>query len=220
MVGRWTLTILVFAATILIGSTTIGLGLTLLVPIGIVLAGLVLIADSAARREDVDATGYAGSTASLIQAAGVVLAVWAIWAYTDTPLEIVTTNWWVIPMAIIGLFAYWYIQHRRQVASASTAINRTQRTASRTVSSWTELFTGVIVLGLTFVFAFATGVLDAIAPYAGEITYLGTVFLGYVSLGGEAGGEIAALIPEFSPLQWVGVTLFLGGMALYIQHQA
>lgn len=220
MASRWALTALVFVGALAIGWLTLGLGLTLAIPIAVVLAGVVLVADSAARREDVSSTGYAGSTASLIQAAGIVLAIWAVWYYIDNPIQAAISNWWLFPLGIIGLFSYWYVQHRRDVASSSTAIDRTQRTASRTVSSWTELLTGIVVLGLTFGFAFLTGILDAFAPYAGELAYLGTVGLGYLSLGGEKGGEIAALIPELSPISWVGVTLFLGGMALYIQHQA
>ncbi|UWG47042.1 hypothetical protein HSRCO_0748 [Halanaeroarchaeum sp. HSR-CO] len=220
MVSRWSLSALVFVGTILVGSSTIGLGLTLLIPIAAVLAVVALLADSAARREDVNPTGYAGSTASLIQAAGVVLGAWAIYAYVENPIELVTSKWWIFPLAVIGLFTYWYVQHRRQVASSSTAINRTQRTANRTVSSWAELITGVGVLFLTAGFAVISGVLDAFAPFAGELSYLGTVFLGYVSLGGEWGGQIAAIVPSFTPVQWVGVTLFLGGTALYIQSQA
>lgn len=220
MVSRWALAGMVLVATVVIGWATLGLALTDLVPVGLALAALALVADSAARREDVDATGYAGSTASLIQAFVVVLAVWAIWTYVDDPIGTALSYWWVFPLLVIGLFAYWYMQERRQVASSSTAVNRTQRTAKRTISSWTELVAGIVVLALTAVFAVATGVLDAFAPYAGELAYLGTVFLGYVNLGGSAGGEIASFIPSLTPTQWVGVTLFLGGLGLYIRYQS
>ena len=220
MARRVTLSVAVFLAVTLIGWQTLGLGLMVLIPLGAVLAVLALIGDSAARSDDVSATGYAGSTASIIQAFGIVLAAWAFWEYVDDPVSVATSNWWIGVLVIVGLFAYWYLQHRRQVASASTAISRTQRTAKRSISSWTELIVGIGVLALTGGFAVASGMMDALAPYAGELGYLFTVFIGYVQLGGDAGGTIASLIPSLEPMQWVGVTLFIAGMAYYIRHQS
>ncbi|MFW5905849.1 MAG: hypothetical protein ACOCUO_03300 [archaeon] len=217
---RVTLSAAVFLAVTLIGWKTLGLELIILIPLGAVLAFLALVGDSAARSDDVSATGYAGSTASIIQAFAIVLAVWAIWEYVDDPIEVATSNWWLGVLFVVGLFAYWYLQHRRQVASPSTAINRTQRTATRSISSWTELVVGIGVLALTGAFAVASGMLDALAPYAGELGYLFTVFIGYVQLGGDAGGTISSLIPSLEPMQWVGVTLFIAGVAYYIRYQS
>ncbi|MDR5657290.1 hypothetical protein RH831_08865 [Halodesulfurarchaeum sp. HSR-GB] len=217
---RVTLSAAVFLAVTVIGWQTLGLGLMVLIPAAAILSVLALLGDSAARSDSVSATGYAGSTASIIQAFALVLAVWAIWEYVEDPITVAKANWWLAVLIVVGLFAYWYLQHRRQVASASTAINRTQRTAKRSISSWTELIVGIGVLVLTGGFAVASGMMDALAPYAGELGYLFTVFIGYVQLGGDAGGTVASIIPSLEPMQWVGVTLFIAAMAYYIRYQS
>ncbi|WP_071932989.1 hypothetical protein [Halodesulfurarchaeum formicicum] len=217
---RVTLSAAVFLAVTVIGWQSFNLDLKVLIPAAAVLSGLSLIGESAARRKSVSAKGLAGSTASIIQAFAMVLAVWAIWEYVEDPITVAKANWWLAVLIVVGLFAYWYLQHRREVSNAKTAINRTQQTAKRSISSWTELIIGIGVLALTGAFAVASGMLEALGPYAGELGYLFTVFIGYVQLGGDAGGTVASLIPSLEPMQWVGVTLFIAAMAYYIRYQS
>lgn len=218
MVSRTT-SLLMLAVLVGIAYFTEILPFVVMVPVAVVLAIIALFGDAAARRDDVESGGIAGSVASSIQALGAVLFVGAIWLYVDDPLAFAAENWWLVPLGAVFLFTYYYAQNRRDVASSSTAVRRTRRDVKRNVSDWSSLLLGIGVLILTGAFAILQGFGDALAPFAEEVAYGLTVFIGYVQLGGEAGGW-GAWIPNLSALQWVGVTLLLAGFGLFVQSQS
>jgi hypothetical protein len=139
----------------------------------------------------------------------------------ESPRELVFDFWWVPILLLVGWFMFVYLQNRRQVASGTTAINRSQRDVSRAIESWSELGTASIALAVTAVFAAISGffsgvgsLADPLLGFADQGAYLLTVFIGYVSLGGE--WRYSWIIPDLSPLQFVALTLLFGAVAIVV----
>lgn len=156
-------------------------------------------------------------------AAVVFLGGLAYWFSVEGAMSAARSFWWLVPLLLVGYVLYLYLSHRRNVASASTALDRTQRSVQRNISSKTEAVTGTVVLGFALAaaiisgaFAGLSGLGDVLLMFAGEATYLLAVLIGYEQLGGSL-PYLGWLIPDLGPRQWVGITLLLGALAIMVK---
>lgn len=197
---------------------TTGVGIVVTAIVVLVLALVVMFGE---RGDDDDGalselSLYIRTGAALLFA-GALLVYFGVGGLVDLAWEF----WWVPLLVVFGWFVYTYLDHRRSVASASTAIDRTQRSTRRTISGYSRLLVGVLVLGISFVAAVVSGALEALSGlgdvlvmFAGELAYLATVGIGYVQLGGSIPG--AGLVPGLTPTQWAAGTLLLGAIAIMV----
>jgi hypothetical protein len=204
----------------------VGFGATGLVILAIVavLAFVVILGE---RDAGEDAESVLSEFSLLIRAGAVVLFLGTLGLYlgVDGAISFAMTYWWLLPLIGIGYLAYVYLSHRRDVASSSTAIDRTQRTVQRNVSSRTEAAAGAVVLAISFVAAAVSGVFaglnglgDVILMFAGELGYLFAVLIGYAQLGGEV-PLVGWAIPALGPRQWLAITLFLGAAIIMVSQE-
>lgn len=186
--------------------------------IGVIIGLLVLFVFLTSLLDDLGDT-MLGKFAAAIQAGGIFLAGWAIWTRFDTARAAVEELWYVPILLSLAWIAFVYFRHRQRVASASTAVDRTQRSIEREVADVSAVTVGFGVLILTFVVATVNGMLGALSAFggplsmwAGELGYVTVGYLGFLQLGGSGPG--AGLVPGLTPMQWGFVVLVVGGLAL------
>jgi len=191
--------------------------------LGVVLIAFAVVIVAAESGTDEDGNGETLASVSALIRASAFAGAAAILFYFyrqsyQSPRELVFDLWWVPILLLVGWFMFVYLQNRREVASGTTAINRSQRDVGRSIENISELGTASIALAVTAVFAalsgFFTGIgqlADPLLGFADQGAYLLTVLIGYVSLGGE--WQYAWLIPDLSPLQFVAITLLFGAIA-------
>jgi len=133
--------------------------------------------------------------------------------------ETILANRWTIAVGIAIVFlsfvVYTYLQNRRSASRRSTAVRRTQRNLSSSVESWVEAIVGAVFVVVAIVLSVVSGLFNSIGaldqfitPILNEIAFWGITLLGYIQLGGD---RIPGswLVPEMSPLQWVGLAAAL-----------
>jgi len=201
---------------------TAGIATTL----GVVLIAFAVVIVAAESGTDEEGNGETLASVSALIRASAFAGAAAILFYFyrqsyRSPRELVVELWWVPILLLVGWFMFVYLQNRRQVASGTTAINRSQRDVSRSIENISELGTASIALAVTAVFAalsgFFTGVgqlADPLLGFADQGAYLLTVLIGYTSLGGE--WRFDWLIPNLTPLQFVAITLLFGAIATVV----
>jgi len=201
---------------------TAGIATTL----GVVLIAFAVVIVASESSTDEDGSGETLVSVSSAIRAGAFAGAAAILFYFyrqsfESPRELVFTLWWVPILLLVAWFMFVYLQNRRQVASGTTALNRSQRDVSRAIESWSELGTASIALAVTAVFAAMSGffsgigsLADPLLGFADQGAYVLTVLIGYVSLGGE--WRYAWIIPDLSPLQFVALTLLFGAVAIVV----
>lgn len=135
---------------------------------------------------------------------------------------IVTMIFVAIPVVVVAWVAYLWFQNQRQYARTETTVRQTRRDIDRSFQRWGQIVIGVGLFFIAIIFGFLSGAMTAIAeigevimPYAPELTYLITVAIGYVQMGGAMVGDW--LIPELSALQFAGLALILGGIAIMVR---
>lgn len=164
----------------------------------------------------------APSLATTIMAGAAVFGIWQAWSRID---DWSAAGRWAglgFLFVVMGYFVWMYLEHRRNVATASTAVNRMRRTVRRDISDWSEFATGIVIVALASVLAVVSGALGALQglgevllPFAPEIAYITTVAVGYAQLGGEFAGS--GFIPDLNSMQWLGITLMSGFIALVVR---
>jgi len=214
--------VLDYVPTLSISLETYGYVYSVATLVGVALVAFSIVFRATQQRE----WGAEGNTlmnfASAIRAAafaGVAAILFYFYRQSyQSPRELVFDLWWVPILFLVGWFMFVYLQNRREVASGTTAINRSQRDVSRSIENISELGTASIALAVTAVFAAISGffagigqLADPLLGFADQGAYLLTVLIGYVSLGGE--WQYALLIPDLSPLQFVAITLLFGASA-------
>ena len=194
--------------------------------LGVVLIAFAVVIVAAESGTDEEGNGETLASVSALIRASAFAGAAAILFYFyrqsyQSPRELVFDLWWVPILLLVGWFMFVYLQNRRQVASGTTAINRSQRDVSRSIENISELGTASIALAVTAVFAalsgFFTGVgqlADPLLGFADQGAYLLTVLIGYTSLGGE--WRFDWLIPNLTPLQFVALTLLFGAVAIVV----
>lgn len=212
------------SVTLSLGMFATGVGgLSLIAVVGILML-IVIFGERMAQSDDVDGSLLA-EWSLYIKTAGAVLFVGVVvyWLSLEGAMDAARSFWWVLPLLVGGYVLFLYMGHRRNVASASTAIDRTQRSIQRNVSSRMEAAAGTVVLGFALaaaivsgLFAGMSGLGDVLLMFAGEATYLVAVVVGYVQIGGEL-PYLGWVIPELSPRQWVAATLLLGALAIMVR---
>ena len=194
--------------------------------LGVVLIAFAVVIVAAESGTDEEGNGETlASVSALIRAsafAGAAAIVFYFYRQSyRSPRELVFDLWWVPILLLVGWFMFVYLQNRRQVASGTTAINRSQRDVSRSIENISELGTASIALAVTAVFAALSGffagvgsLADPLLGFADQGAYLLTVLIGYTSLGGE--WRFDWLIPNLTPLQFVALTLLFGAVAIVV----
>lgn len=204
-----------------------GVGLGLSVLLGLAIVGVLAYIVILGSRDPDSDPGALGEAALLIRTGAAVVFVGAIalWLGADGAFRILSTYWWFLPLIAFGWFVYVYLSHRQQVASASTALDRVTRTTRREISEKSKLVTGTAVVGVTFVAAVVSGLLeglsglgDVLLMFAGEGAYLFTVLLGYVQLGGDVPAWVDVLTPQLTGMQWAALTLLLGAVTIMVSE--
>ena len=201
---------------------TAGIATTL----GVVLIAFAVVIVAAESGTDEEGNGETLASVSALIRASAFAGAAAILFYFyrqsyESPRELVFDFWWVPILLLVGWFMFVYLQNRRQVASGTTAINRSQRDVSRSIENISELGTASIALAVTAVFAALSGffagvgqLADPLLGFADQGAYLLTVLIGYTSLGGE--WRFDWLIPNLTPLQFVAITLLFGAIATVV----
>ena len=201
---------------------TAGIATTL----GVVLIAFAVVIVAAESGTDEEGNGETLASVSALIRASAFAGAAAILFYFyrqsyESPRELVLDLWWVPILLLVGWFMFVYLQNRRQVASGTTAINRSQRDVSRSIENISELGTASIALAVTAVFAALSGffagvgqLADPLLGFADQGAYLLTVLIGYTSLGGE--WRFDWLIPNLTPLQFVALTLLFGAVAIVV----
>lgn len=202
-------------------------GVATLVGIFAIAFAVVVVASVSGSDEDGGGETLLSVAAAIRAAAFAGIVGIGVYFYRQTyasPRELVLSLWWVPLLAIVGWFMFVYLQNRRQVASGTTALNRSQRDVKRAVESWSELGTAAIALAITAVFATLSGffagagtLAEPLLEFAGHGVYLLTIVIGYTNLGGE--WRYGWIIPDLSPLQFVAITLFLGAVAIVVHDR-
>jgi hypothetical protein len=189
---------------------------------GVILLAMAIVAISSFVDEDDEDVYILPMLRSFIFASSLAIAAYYVFMLVDSWEVLLRQAAWMVPFVLFGWVAFVYFQHRSDAARASTAVGRTQRTVNRTVTSYSEAIFGAVVVVLTFGLAVASGLGsalstfgDALLPFAPEGAYLFTTLVGYVQLGGE--WRYAWLIPSLDPLQWVGLALGAGFLAVVIR---
>lgn len=194
--------------------------------LGVVLIAFAVVIVAAESGTDEEGNGETLASVSALIRASAFAGAAAILFYFyrqsyESPRELVLDLWWVPILLLVGWFMFVYLQNRRQVASGTTAINRSQRDVSRSIENISELGTASIALAVTAVFAALSGffagvgqLADPLLGFADQGAYLLTVLIGYTSLGGE--WRYSWIIPDLSPLQFVALTLLFGAVAIVV----
>ena len=194
--------------------------------LGVVLIAFAVVIVAAESGTDEEGNGETLASVSALIRASAFAGAAAILFYFyrqsyESPRELVLDLWWVPILLLVGWFMFVYLQNRRQVASGTTAINRSQRDVSRSIENISELGTASIALAVTAVFAALSGffavvgqLADPLLGFADQGAYLLTVLIGYTSLGGE--WRFDWLIPNLTPLQFVALTLLFGAVAIVV----
>ena len=199
-------------------------GIATLLGVVLIAFAVVIVAAESGTGEDGNGQALVSTAAAIRAAAFAGVAAILFYFYRQSyasPRELVRDIWWIPLMLLVGWFMYVYLQNRRQVASGTTALNRSQRDASRAIESWSELGTASIALAVTAVFAALSGffagagqLADPLLGFADQGAYLLTVLIGYTTLGGA--WRFDWLIPNLSPLQFVAITLLFGAIATVV----
>ena len=194
--------------------------------LGVVLIAFAVVIVAAESGTDEEGNGETLASVSALIRAGAFAGAAAILFYFyrqsyRSPRELVVELWWVPILLLVGWFMFVYLQNRRQVASGTTAINRSQRDVSRSIENISELGTASIALAVTAVFAALSGffsgigsLADPLLGFADQGAYLLTVLNGYTSLGGQ--WRYSWIIPKLNPLQFVALTLLFGAVAIVV----
>lgn len=205
----------------LIGIGTVTTGITLVVGtiVFVVLFAVVLFGSNVSSDGDEDPILPAVSSA--IRAGALAAFVYLVW--TNFAIETLIRNGVVlVPVIVFAWFVYVYLQNRRNVARTSTAVDRTRRDVSNSVENWTEVLFGAFVVAFAAgaavfsgVFSASGGIGEVLLDFPGEIAFLIVTTIGFDQLGGEFLG--AGVIPELNHIQWLGVTLTIGAVALVVR---
>ncbi|MFW6045482.1 MAG: hypothetical protein ACOC8O_01345 [Natronomonas sp.] len=196
-----------------------------MVVLGVGLGAVILFGDYAAKSDDVDYDGFlptVASVAKVILSIGLVYFGWRyIQEFPGGPVDAIVSWWWIAPLALLAYLVFTFSQQRRRYASNETAVRNMRRRVNRDMQSLSGTAFGILALGITIaagILAGAIGQLGAVGEvgsmFVGELGFLLTTFLGYAALGGEK----APFSLELSPLAFVGVALFIGGIALIIRE--
>lgn len=205
----------------------LGMAFGMMTLAGLVLLGMAVVV-VVSSSEDLGSNTTAGTLASGIRAGAFVGIIAILYYYYTASFDglgdAVSSLWWVAALGVVGYMMFIYLQHRQNVASASTAIDHTQRTVSRNLEGYGQLVVGTVALVLAAILAVLQGALTGAAQlgepllgFAGEIAYLGSVFIGYASLGGEWYGSW--LVPDLTAFQFAMIALMMGGIALVVRNR-
>jgi hypothetical protein len=149
-----------------------------------------------------------------IGAVGYVVAVHTAWF-----LGFLRSLWWVPIVVVVGYIGYVFVDERTSAGSSSSATTQTNRRVGDTTEELANAGLGMFVAILGTASAVAITVIgsveivgDLLAPFAGEVAYLGTVALGYLGLGGSL--PYGWIVPDLGPAQFVAIAMIIGGLAI------
>lgn len=200
-------------------GTIVEWGSSLLNTISIIGVVVVLMAVVVVAQFVEDENSTLAMVAHAIQAGGVMLAAWAIWTSFDTAMAALRELWFIPIILVMGWMTYVYLRHRQQVATSSTAVDRTQRSIKREVNDISEVTVGVGVLIVTFVLAMVNGIFTAasglgepLSLVAGELGYSLVTLVGASQLGLDF--PFSGLIPSLDAWQWIVFAAVVGFIVL------
>lgn len=217
--GEVTTGALSFVAAMLPGRQTLGMGMIflLLLPIG-----AFMVIGRAAQRAEGD-TPFFDTALPIVYAGLSMLALVIIWNHFRSFREILFLAAGIIPLAALTLVLMWYFQHR-QTVGREAAVRRTRRTTERNFRSYAEFLFGIAAIVLAAMIGIFQGGLeawgtvgDSLAGFLPEMSYMLTVTVGYLALGGSLLGRTSDALMQLSPGWYVGIALFIGGIAMALR---
>jgi hypothetical protein len=180
--------------------------------------GVVAFAVALWRASEAD-SGEESTLWPLMALAGVAAVGYVVAAHTAWFLGFLRSLWWVPIVAAIGYIGYVFVDERTSAGSGSSATTQTNRRVSDATEEIATAGLGMFVAILGTASAIAMTVIggveifgDLLAPFAGELAYLGTVALGYLGLGGSL--PYGWIVPDLGPAQFVAIAMIIGGLAI------